>query len=217
MIGEELFLFLFLRSIVGIQIGQSQPQGTLVVAQAPGFANPLARETQRTESLIVEVIWQAGFTHDPDCLLCVRDLGFCHVAHRQFELVGSNLAGLKRLCGLTEIPQVERLLLQILLRPVMNRDVLSRDRVPVFEPAVADPLSRNPPAIDDRADGFRRPDRPLRQSIKRVRTLADLDVGLFVNLKVFRNATQLHAGTFSIWTQGLLRNAAAVSSQLPAA
>src|SRR5437773_3354433 len=59
MVAQQLLFIAVRWPIVGVRFGDGKPQGPLIVAQAPGPGNKLARLAQRAESLVGEVIRQA--------------------------------------------------------------------------------------------------------------------------------------------------------------
>ena len=82
--------------------------------------------------------------------------------------------------------------MQIASRTALDGQVLLRDAVEIFQTAVRDALSLDPPALQDLVDRLRGSDPTLGQAVQRKRPAGRREVRQLLDLKVFRDAFQSH-------------------------
>ncbi len=80
----------------------------------------------------------------------------------------------------------------VLPRPVLDRDVLPGEGVPVLQAAVADAVALQVQRPQHAVDRFQRAERPFRQAIQRERSPVRHAIGEFLDDEIFRAAFEFH-------------------------
>ena len=156
MLADSLPLGLLLGTVVGIRVGQQQPDRPLVILSAPGSGDKITRLSYGTEPLLVEIVG------DPE-LLDFRQgspgtggLFVGKAAEHQLKAIAGHVVGLERPPGLPLVRQFQIGLLQVAVGAAVDCQPLAGDSVPVLESAVRNLPPAEPPSLQDRLDGLGR-------------------------------------------------------------
>ena len=159
------------RAIERVRLGECQPEGPLVVPLEPGMADELAREPDRAEPLVVEVIGQSRRGQRPELSQRRGQAIRVQVAEHDGESVAAEMLWAIGVRERTDRLEVITAIVYREFWSISDREVLDRDRVPILEPAETDATARQVPPPADQLDGLDGSQPALGQPVEGVPTL----------------------------------------------
>src|SRR5262245_59059217 len=191
---QDCLLALRVGAVVFIGSRQSKSQGPFEVAQDQFTGDKRCPVADTAEALVVEVIRN---THVGDLrkrCLCAGDVRGTKTSEGDLEAVNSKLL---RGVGNRDAAQIRDLkspVRQILLRTIVNREVLNRVRVPIFEPAMRKAAEIDLPPSANCGERIGRRPAALLEAIKCERAGGPgFDGGNLIDPEVVRLLLELHS------------------------
>lgn len=190
--AQHFFFALIVWPIVNVVVCQREPDCSLIIAEAPGLSNELAGSAERTETLAVEIVRRASPGNLRQALTRLLHVFAGQATQDELEAIARDVAGVNGAGGLAEVFQLKAGLGDSPLHPILNRDVLNRAGVLIFESRKGDLLPRQPPFLADRADRFQRAERLLGEAIEGKGTAGCLQPDLLFDAEVGGEAFEFH-------------------------
>ena len=157
----------------------------------PGYK--LRRFTERAESLIIEVIRNPVSGHFLDGPLGADKLGSSHGPQHDVKSVGDNIARGEWAGRLAEVLELQTSLAEAAFGAAVDRDMLHRDGVSVFQAAVRDLVPGKFPPPRDRFHCLWRSESAFRQTVQGERARAvRRELGNFLDSEVLGDAFEFH-------------------------